>query len=121
MDLSNVGPVQKRWLPLPHGEDERDGIGQQPAGGEPEQMTRGESMGFVWSVDGTKIFFVGEGDRAGNLWSLSLKTRRERPVTDLRGRSGKLGATSPATDGRYLYFPWREDVGDIWVVDVVAR
>ena len=111
-----------RWLAYTSNRGGKRLIWRVPsAGGEPEQMTRGESMGFVWSVDGTKIFFVGEGDRAGNLWSLSLKTRRERPVTDLRGRSGKLGATSPATDGRYLYFPWREDVGDLWVVDVVAR
>jgi hypothetical protein len=24
-----------------------------------------------------------------------------------------------ATDGEHLYFSWREDVGDIWVMDVV--
>ncbi len=25
------------------------------------------------------------------------------------------------TDGRYLYFIWREDDGDIWVMDVVKK
>jgi hypothetical protein len=24
-----------------------------------------------------------------------------------------------ATDGKYLHFTWREDAGDIWVMDVV--
>jgi hypothetical protein len=24
-----------------------------------------------------------------------------------------------ATDGKYLYFTWRGDMGDIWVMDVV--
>jgi len=27
----------------------------------------------------------------------------------------------PATDGRYLYFTWRADVGDIWVMDVAEQ
>jgi hypothetical protein len=27
----------------------------------------------------------------------------------------------PASDGKYLYFPWRDDVGDIWIMDVVKR
>jgi hypothetical protein len=27
----------------------------------------------------------------------------------------------PATDGTYLYFPWRDDLGDIWVMDIVQE
>jgi hypothetical protein len=25
----------------------------------------------------------------------------------------------PASDGEFLYFTWRDDLGDIWVMDVV--
>jgi len=33
---------------------------------------------------------------------------------------GSLGSEALATDGRYLYFAWEEDIGDIWVMDVVV-
>ena len=42
----------------------------------------------------------------------------ERPVTELRGRRGYLESLSLATDGKYLYFTWGEDLSDIWVMDV---
>ena len=43
----------------------------------------------------------------------------ERPVTDFRGRRGTLNEFALATDGDYLYFVWEENLGDIWVMDVV--
>jgi hypothetical protein len=44
-----------------------------------------------------------------------------RPLTDLAGRRGTLGSQQlPATDGAFLYFTWRDDLGDIWVMDVAA-
>jgi hypothetical protein len=30
-------------------------------------------------------------------------------------------AIAPAPRPVYLYFTWREDIGDIWVMDVVGR
>ncbi len=45
----------------------------------------------------------------------------ERRLTDLVGKRGELGILSLTTDGRYLYFSWEEDTGDIWVMDVVAE
>ncbi len=36
-----------------------------------------------------------------------------------RGRVGQLGLYALATDGIYVYFTWRQDVGDLWVMDVV--
>jgi hypothetical protein len=39
-------------------------------------------------------------------------------LTKLEGRRGNIGDRF-ATDGRYLYFTWQEDDGDIWVMDVV--
>ncbi len=56
---------------------------------------------------------------AGNVWALSLEDRSERQMTGLSGRRVWLYEDSLATDGQYLYFTWLEDVGDIWVMDVV--
>ncbi|HYT68168.1 MAG TPA: hypothetical protein VEL51_17195 [Vicinamibacterales bacterium] len=37
------------------------------------------------------------------------------------GKRGNVTAGPPATDGQYLYFNWRDDLGDIWVMDVARR
>jgi Tol biopolymer transport system component len=89
-------------------------------GGEPERLTKGPARYPRWSRDGRHIFFTGIRERAGNVWALSYEDGTERPVTDLKGRPGRLGDQGLATDGRYLYFRWEEDTGDIWVMDVVA-
>ncbi len=39
---------------------------------------------------------------------------------DLTGRPGEVGGLSLDTDGEFLYFTWQEDLGDIWVMDVVT-
>ena len=39
----------------------------------------------------------------------------------LSHRGYDIGALSLATDGKYLYFTWRQDLGDIWVMDVVQE
>ena len=41
-------------------------------------------------------------------------------MTDLVGRPGTLRGICLATDDQYLYFCWREDLGDIWVMDVIT-
>jgi hypothetical protein len=62
---------------------------------------------------------MGSDERTGNIWALSLSDRREFVVTNLSGRRGSLGFQPPAIDQKYLYFPWRDDVGDVWVMDVI--
>ena len=89
-------------------------------GGEPEPLTRGPGRSHRWSPDGEHIYFTGAEERAGNLWVLSLEDGRERPITNLVGRRGDLG-TPVATDGKHVYFVWREDLGDVWVMDVVRE
>ena len=42
----------------------------------------------------------------------------ERPLVNLGGRPGSLGFYGTPTDGKFIYFIWTEDVGDIWVMDV---
>jgi hypothetical protein len=41
-------------------------------------------------------------------------------LMQLDGRRGQLGYVF-AADAHYLYFLWREDEGDIWVMDVVQE
>jgi eukaryotic-like serine/threonine-protein kinase len=87
-------------------------------GGAPEPLSGGPGISPVWSPDGSEIFFIGMQERAGDFWALSLQDRRERPITQFRGKRGLVGQQYPATDGTYLYFPWRDDLGDLWVMDV---
>ena len=89
-------------------------------GGEPIPVTQGPSSFPVFSRDGFSIFFLGSGERAGNFWVVPIDSGEERPVTDLGERRGELGSEALATDGTYLYFTWEEDIGDIWVMDVVT-
>ena len=42
----------------------------------------------------------------------------EHPLVNLGGRPGSLGFYGTPTDGKFVYFIWTEDVGDIWVMDV---
>jgi len=56
-----------------------------------------------------------------SLAGLSLPDGAECPVTDLRGRPGESLRYSISRDGKWLYFTWSEDLGDIWVMDVVDR
>ena len=89
-------------------------------GGEPEQLS--ERVGFDprWSLDGNRIYFLSEGER-WNIWELSVEEGAERPLTDLVGKRGDLGGDTLATDGKHLYFGWREDAADVWVMDVVRE
>jgi TolB protein len=88
-------------------------------GGESQRISTGPVGTIQWSRDGRRIYFMGADERAGNIWTLTMKDRHEFPVTNLSGRRGSLGFQSPSTDGKYLYFPWRDDIGDVWVMDVV--
>ena len=87
--------------------------------GEPELVSPGPGQMGVWSPDGKAIYYTGWLERAGNLWTLSPENGREFPMTDFVGRRGTLG-WGKATDGKYVYFTWWEDLGDIWVMDVVT-
>jgi Tol biopolymer transport system component len=50
---------------------------------------------------------------------LTLDGGKVSRLTRLEGRRGNIGNYF-AADGRYLYFTWREDDGDIWVMDVAT-
>ncbi len=90
------------------------------AGGEVERLTDGPGEFPRWSRDGTQIFFIGDRERSGNVWALSLEDKSEHPLTNLVGKRGSVGYDGLATDDQYIYFRWGEDLGDIWVMDVVT-
>ncbi len=98
------------------------GLWRIPAsGGEAEPVAEGRAYRPSWSPDGKEIYFVRPTDISTNIWAVSLEDGREYPVTDFSGRHGSLYEFPLATDGDYLYFTWGEDLGDIWVMDVVAE
>jgi len=108
-----------QWLAFFSNRDGPSRIWRVPSeGGEPELLTQRTARSPTWSRDGRYIYF-GEGvGSGGDIWRLSLADRREEPVTNLVGRRGALGYMPTATDGVFVYFPWRDDLGDIWVMDV---
>lgn len=81
--------------------------------GSAEQRRRGRYYG--WTPDSESVFY-----NDGDIWVASIDTGTERRLTDLAGRDGRLEVQS-TTDGKYMYFTWREDVGDVWVMDVVTE
>ena len=74
-----------------------------------------------FSRDGQSIYYsVITGPREKHdFWKLSLGDSKVSRLTKLEGRRGNIGDQF-ATDGRSLYFTWREDDGDIWVMDVAT-
>ena len=57
----------------------------------------------------------------GNIWGVSTRDQRERPMTSLAGKRGTLVPQSPTTDGTFIYFSWRDDRSDVWVMDLADR
>ena len=91
-------------------------------GGPPQALTRGPESDWQhrWSLDGRYIYVHGARERAGTVWRYRVEDGVEEPLTDLSGRRGRLGDLALATDERYVYFTWEDDIGDIWVMDVVT-
>ena len=52
------------------------------------------------------------------IWSIAPGEQAPKRLATLTGRRGSIGSQPPAIDARYVYFPWREDPADIWVMDV---
>jgi Tol biopolymer transport system component len=90
-------------------------------GGEPVLLPGEQAYTPRFSPDGRSVYYsVVNGLRENHdLWKASLDTGKVSRLTKLAGRRGYLGNVF-ATDGRYLYFTWSEDVGDIWVMDVAT-
>jgi len=118
-DESPVYSPDGKWLIFwSRGRDDVRGLWQiPPGGGKAEPITESSCCHSTWSPDGKYLYFL----RDGNFWALSIEDGTEYPVTDFEGRTGSLHNEELVTDGQYLYFGWREDIGDIWVMDVVRE
>jgi serine/threonine protein kinase len=82
---------------------------------------RNESLGFESRVarfapDGRRIYYLSPTE--DGIWEYAVDDGKTRRLTDLSGRPGKIGPYALATDGRFVYFVWRLDESDIWVMDV---
>jgi Tol biopolymer transport system component len=117
----DYGPVfspDGKWLAFASSRGGSLTVWVMPAtGGPAEPLSRQTAVAVAWSPDSQRFYF-GTADGPPRLWSLDLQDRRERVVADLAGRRGSLGYQGCDTDGRSLFFSWRADVGDIWVMDV---
>ncbi len=89
------------------------------AGGNPEPLTEAENVPRG-SRDGKRVFVAGRPGTRRNLWAVSPEDGTVQAMTELVGRQGRVSATCLATDGQFHFFAWREDLGDIWVMDVVT-
>jgi Tol biopolymer transport system component len=83
-----------------------------------------ESLGFETRVarfapDGRHIYYLSPTE--DSIWSYAIEDGAKRRVTDLGGRPGKMGPFALATDGMFLYFAWRLDESDIWVMDILPE
>ena len=64
-----------------------------------------------------RVYFVARREGQVNQYERETGTTAERQLTDFVGKPGSL-ASLDDTDGEFLYFTWREDHGDLWVMDV---
>jgi Tol biopolymer transport system component len=125
-----TGPVSKyfpQWSPdgkwMYYASQERAGASQvfrkPAAGGSPVQVTTQPVYYYRISHDGTRMYFPGTDRGSNDLWELTLADGRERRLTRFVQKPGSLGGSALAASKTHLYFAWRNDVGDIWVMDVV--
>lgn len=87
--------------------------------GKPQQVGDVPIWKHVWAGP-DEIYYVSIAKpQAGNVWTLSVDSGETRPLTDLSEKQGTLGGEALDTDGQYVYFTWEEDLGDLWLMDVV--
>jgi eukaryotic-like serine/threonine-protein kinase len=95
-------------------------IFRMPAGGgTPEQVTKEPAYFYRFSPDGTRLYFAGTHRGSNDLWELTLANGHERRLTRFPPGIGELGQYLAASK-THLYFTMRNDVGDIWIMDVVT-
>jgi Tol biopolymer transport system component len=68
-----------------------------------------------WLPDGSGVLFLGQE----NLTILGAAANGKTPprtLVNLAGRRGIIGAYGTPTDGKFIYFTWQEDLGDLWMM-----
>ena len=83
----------------------------------PDPPARPAAIRFFSDAKSILFSVVDGAPEDREIWRMLLADGTASRLTQLRGRRGDLNENF-ATDGKYLYFIWREDDGDIWVMDV---
>ena len=110
-----------KWIGFYSARSGKASIWRAPAaGGAAARVTADQSQIRIvgWSPHARAIHVIGET----GLRAVTVADGRMRSTMSFRGRHGTFVATSGSAvsrDGRFAYFIWREDQGDIWVMDVV--
>jgi Tol biopolymer transport system component/DNA-binding winged helix-turn-helix (wHTH) protein len=86
-------------------------------GSSAEPLTRSEGHSPRASPDGQTVFYIANPERKDSIGAVSMADHRERLVVKLTGRPGQL-VSPPAADGRHLFFVWRDDIGNLFVMDI---
>jgi Tol biopolymer transport system component/predicted Ser/Thr protein kinase len=87
------------------------------------QLTRGKWTiinAVYWTPDGQTIYSYGvggPGQKGANLWAISATDGSARPLIDFQG-SSKEPWLSLSSDGKRIYFPLWERIGDLWLADL---
>jgi Tol biopolymer transport system component/tRNA A-37 threonylcarbamoyl transferase component Bud32 len=87
------------------------------------QLTHGKWTiinAVYWTPDGQTIYSYGvggPGERGANLWAVSVVDGSARPLIDFHG-SSKEPSHSLSSDGKRIYFPLWERIGDLWLADL---
>jgi Tol biopolymer transport system component len=68
-----------------------------------------------WFPDGSGVLFLGR-ENVTILGADADGKTPARTLVDLSGRRGIVGGYGTPTDGKFVYFTWQEDIGDLWVM-----
>lgn len=89
-----------------------------PAAGTPATpLTEAIAGGLRWTPDGAAILYRARVDAIS-----VIDTQGKGPgrlLVDLSGKPGQMAYNGTPTDGRFIYFVWTEDLGDVWVMDAI--
>jgi Tol biopolymer transport system component len=94
-------------------------------GEEAVQLTHGawsEIYPLFWSAERQMIYAYGQGgpgNEGANLWAISVEDGTARPLLDFQG-SLKEPSISLSSDGKRIYFPLIERVGDLWMAELAT-
>jgi Tol biopolymer transport system component len=101
----------------------RGGIWRVPVtGGEPTVVVPSFGNRPRWSSDGQWIYFYRLNTNTGvvDVWRVTADGKKEQRLTNFEGRKGRVEGNAIDVDDQYIYIAWRDDIGDIWVMDIVT-
>jgi Tol biopolymer transport system component len=92
-------------------------------GGSPEALTDPGVSGTMLrqARDSNDVYMIGHAESENSLLRIRVEERTSHVIAKLTGRRGSIGWTGLAMDREFVYFTWQDDLGDVWVMDVVTE